>query len=456
MKKSKILRCFMAVLVASLLCVNASYADAGVETNDAMMKMVKELQSQVVGLQSEIKSLRKQVKDSESVEKQVQGLESDLKKLQNAKPAAPAQVAQAVVPSWLEGTNFGGDIRLRWDSTLNNTDHTATDDGNADRHRGRARLRYGITKQVNEQLLAGFRLVTGAGALRTYYADLGTSTDGFGKWTTYIDQAYLKYTPEYVDDLTIYGGKFAQNWKTKGILIHGDMPGFEGIAESYKMQVNDSVSLEFNAAQLILAEGSGFDADSELYVVDAAAGGSFGDDMTWRLQATSYIFDGWNEASAANLAGTGRTANSATIDDPRVGVLTGDLGFSVADIPVSLWAMGGMNFNESAHGTSVRDQRKMYAFGTSLNKLANPGDISFSYKYAYVEQNSFASELISTDLGGTGTQAHIFCLDYLLFPSTTLTAAVVVPRELSAPSTATVTDKDTDVVTMKFMATTKF
>ncbi len=82
------------------------------------------------------------------------------------KPAAPQ------TPPWLAGLRFYGDLLLRYEA-INYSGDTK------DINRGRFRLRFGVEKQVADELLLGFRLASGSNNDPTSANQ--TFTDDFSK-----------------------------------------------------------------------------------------------------------------------------------------------------------------------------------------------------------------------------------------------------------------------------------
>lgn len=438
MRKSKVMRSMMALLVCVFFVQTVSFADAGADAK-ALSKLVEKLEKQVDELQGEIKELKKNQVPSK-LEEDVKCLQRDFNTMRVEQeratrvPTVPADVGQ--VPTWLEGTHFGGDLRVRYQPRSNNK--------TPDRNRFRVRLRYGVSKQLNDELKAAFRLATGSTAnRRDYHETLGNTTTDFDKYDVWVDQAYLKYTPNWLENLTLYGGKFPQNWKDKGILIHPEGCGFDGFGQSYVYQITDDLKVDINLAQLIYAEGAGLDADGEMYVFDTGLSGCY-EEITWGLRGTAYLFTG--------LQDSGSTLNAGVDEgDFRTLVGTIDLGFDVQDIPVALFTQGAVNTNTKDSGGDTRSQQLFWAAGIGINKLQKPGDWALGYKYAYLEGQVMPSDLPDADLAaiGDGGQMQWLWAQYRLFDHTDLSATLLLPREVDG-------DQDSDTVIAKIQIDTRF
>ena len=444
--------CVMAVLVSLLVVTPMSYADEGAVTgNDALVNLVRQLQGEIVGLQKELGALKGQFAEKPEATTALEAQVSNLKKEINAiksKPALAPIVTQAgaEVPSWLEGTTFGGDILVRWESQYN--------DDVLDRQRGRVRMRYGIAKQLNDELYAKFRIVTGSSSDNEAAATTmgGGTSDPFPMFSIALDQAYLKYQPNYVENLTVCAGKIPINWNVKGWLWDKDINP-DGIGESYTYAINDDLTAYVNLAQLIMTESQlSANGDSEVYVFQSGIKG--GTDITWGAYGTAYWFDGFSEA--------GNAADTTLEGNPFVCALTGDLGFSINEIPIALYAQGAMNMNKR---TKDGSEILHYAAGVTVNELAEQGDWQCGYAVAYMEDDVMPAGLTNGDLGyissangitgssrvkASAALLHSLNVQYRLFPSTDLSLTVLVPHGLNGDNS------ETETCITKVQALTRF
>ncbi len=499
MKRNKFICCVFAVLVSCLFTISTAYADVGEEDVNQLKGTIKDLEKQVDSLQDQVKDLLGELKEKPEVPKDIENQIKDLQKEVDALRAKPpvrmpeVPVSAGTMPSWLEGTHFSGDIQLQMRSMFHNTanyqqdlpgvhdpDNSSVDTRNLitdnDRNQMRIRVRYNITKQLNDELLAGFRIATGSRSLfsdqdangfmnndgflsgdrRMSRAVAGNDDAGFNKLEAWIDQAYLKYTPDWLDGLTVWAGKFQENWKHKGLLIHDEGVGFDGIAESYRFEVVDGVNADINLAQLIISESAVDAGDAEMYVFDVGISGTYETEETpidWGLRGTTYLFAGINQGTPNNFTNLNEGLVNQPNDNPRVLLGTADLGFNVLDTPVSLFAQLGANINPTEDGDDgatrgVDGARKYWALGASVNELNEPGDFMFDYKYAYLERNVMPSGLPDEYLL-SGNQVHYWTVSYRWFPSTDLSLRLIAPRNLDG-------DKETESIMGEFNVLTRF
>lgn len=432
------------LLICAFIAIPNANADVGKIADPETKAEIQALQTMFSDLQGVLDQQKAALGNSD---KTIAALRAELADVKSQSARAAQAVASApAVPSSASIENqyalkMGGDFRFRWQSDSNNSTQ--------DRNRMRLRLRYGITKQVNDELLIGFRFATGDQTGQQYYNTLGNtatgSSNGMEKMDVWLDQAYLKYTPEMVEGLTIFAGKFAPNWKNKGLLIHPEGCGFDGVGESYVYDITDSISGDINLAQLIMSEGSGVDSDSELYVFDTGVMGTLDNGQTWGVRGTAYMFDGFSEANQT-AAGNVGLGNTTTIGNPFVAVTTLDYGFSIQEMPVNLFTQIGKNFNDATGDPANEDM--FYSVGASLKTLKDPGDWTVCYKFAHIELNAMPQTLIDADHVG-GVESHTVEFTYRLTSATDLNYTLIVPKTIDG-------DGENDTFINKFNVTTKF
>src|SRR5262245_51788744 len=90
---------------------------------------------------------------------------------------------------WLSRFSFSGDMRNRFEGIDQSKGPNATA-----RNRERLRLRFGVTAKVTDEVLAGFRLVSGDP--NDPISNMQTLGDAFTKKPISLDQAYITVTPK--------------------------------------------------------------------------------------------------------------------------------------------------------------------------------------------------------------------------------------------------------------------
>ncbi len=446
----KVMQSVLALVCCLLLGVNIGFADVGQQmadqakqaasaNTDQLMQIIKGLQDKISGMEKELGTLRSQVKNAgkvtipDSVTKEINGLKAEVKNLKNRKIELPKIAQASNVPSWIEGTKFGGSLILRYQYESYNK--------LPDRSRLCLKLRYGVSKQVTDELLVKFMLATGSQNLQNdWYVAGSSAVSTFNKANVWVEQMYVEYKPEAVEGLTLWLGKFAPNWKRRFILFDNDILGVEGVAESYKREVADGLVWDLNMAQLIATEGAGEDADSQIYVFDTGLTQSFEDSIitSMGLRGTFYLYDGYTEVNGL-----------ANVGNARVAMVSGDIGLDVAEQPLNLWWMVGKNLNDNAAVPAQGEgQDFIYGFGFNYRNLEEPGDWCLGYSFQYNEANTFPAVFADGD-SGVGQHAHKFKVGYRLFEPTDINFYVVVPRELTG-------DKDYGYVSAYVDLVTRF
>ena len=192
-----------------------------------------------------------------------------------------AQRTSAFSSNWANRIRWGGDVRLRYQADLfdeNNIenlqdpqspeDPTELINTTEDRHRGRIRARLGIKAQVNNQVEAGVRIVTGN-------EDNPVSTnDNLGNFESKgvaLDRVYLKWEP-YPDnpftDFVVWGGRIPNPFFSTGLVWDSDL-NFEGAAVQYQTNLTPRWDAFINSGVFSIQEVEQFQDDKWLYAGQA-------------------------------------------------------------------------------------------------------------------------------------------------------------------------------------------
>ena len=156
---------------------------------------------------------------------------------------------------------FSGDLRFRyeyftqsqdWSPLLDPTDATkaAKNESIPNRDRYRIRFRFGAQEQIGDEIFGAFRLVTGAQTDPTSTNQTLGNEEYFK--TILVDQAFLKYTPSFLDKkFDVYAGKMPNVLDSTAITWDGDVTP-EGIAGALKLPMQFNVKGQY----MVLAENS--------------------------------------------------------------------------------------------------------------------------------------------------------------------------------------------------------
>lgn len=311
-------------------------------------------------------------------------------------------------PKWLEGLSMGGDLRLRYEAFSQN-------EATRDRNRFRYRLRWKIQKALNQDFDLGFRIVSGASNDPT--SPMQTFTGDFSYKDIFLDQAYVKYHPEFLTDniphLTkaeLGGGKVENPFfETSGGLLWDSDVMPEGFYESlgfgfFEKKLNPFVTL----GQFILQE-SAASVDAELYGVQSGvrwappgSGKESGVQLTHALGF--YDFSDYAGDSNFTISGTSLARGNTTLGstdlaarDFNILQIYNDIKFKVGNIPVKLF---GDYFTNLADQTPDPDNRNDgYQYGIKLGDAKKKGTWEASYYYGYIEANAAVGAFAESDFG---------------------------------------------------------
>jgi Putative porin len=160
----------------------------------------------------------------------------------------------------LGSITFSGDLRLRYESLLNQLNATANADnplvlGNelTARNRFRIRARLNIRGRIGKEFDWGLRL--GTSSFADTISNNQTLTDFYNRKPFGLDNVYIAWTPQRVPGLRIQGGKFDVPWLRTEMTIDNDLAP-EGLSEAYSRNFQKSKfkSLTFTAWQLPFLE----------------------------------------------------------------------------------------------------------------------------------------------------------------------------------------------------------
>jgi hypothetical protein len=211
--------------------------------------------------------------------------------------------------------SFGGDLRLRYEPFRGGT--------GADRNRGRFRARLDIKNKLSDEWSAGLRISSGDEL--DPISSNQSFTNFFQRKAFNIDRAYLVYTPNWFEPLTLTGGKFSYTWKRTELTFDNDLNP-EGLSPSLSFDFDDSPLQNVKLVGYALPfreSGSGPDS----YMVGGAVqtGWNLGSRIGFQGSAS---YSNWFRTDAIRAAQSGsskgstnRNAASATAFASRFGLL---------------------------------------------------------------------------------------------------------------------------------------
>ncbi|MBI2167841.1 MAG: putative porin [Candidatus Omnitrophica bacterium] len=312
-------------------------------------------------------------------------------------------------PQWLEGLSMGGDIRLRYEGFNQN-------EATRDRNRFRYRLRWKVTKQVTDNLELGFRFNTGASNDPT--GSNQTFTGDFNFKNIFIDQAYVKYRPMFLQDYipalssaAVAGGKFENPFLANSSTMVWDsdvMP--EGFYESFEWSLGEGRVKPYAVfGQYILQENAaspdaevygfqsgvrwtppGFEKDSGIQLTHGFAYYDFSD----YARGSNFIIDTTSLARGNTRVGSSTALAAGDFDILQV---YNALEFKVRELPVKLF--GDFAVNLADRTPDPLDRNNAYEYGLKVGNAKKKGDWETGYYYAYVEPNAVVGAFAESDFG---------------------------------------------------------
>jgi hypothetical protein len=320
---------------------------------------------------------------------------------------------------------FKGDFRFRYEDFSQSQDNSPFPDAKPtanqaipDRARYRIRLRFGAEKQFGDEVYTAFRLVTGA------QTDPTSTNQTLGNEEIYktilLDQAYLKYTPSFLDKkLDFYAGKMVNILDSTAITWDGDVTP-EGIAAAARLPLMFTAKGQY----MILAENA---SARDQYLTNLQLSRDLqvaGQDLHFMA---GYEFVPWVTSMLATVPGTftsvpaintpftvdgnGMVANSQNRGlVPNIEMLEGMLVVKnkLANVPLKWTFHAARNTNSFAltnatTGGKVKvgslSNADAFFVKLDLGTAANKGDLNGALQWGYIEPNAVLSLYSDSDSG---------------------------------------------------------
>ena len=359
---------------------NRRIAQLEVEKNAALSQQnmrIAEQDQKITDLKTEVTGQTAQTTQREEI-KQI------VKEAQNEAPP--------VLPEWLTGLDWFGDLRLRYHY------ETFSSSSMKDVSKGRFRLRFGAKKTwLEEQVEAGFRIASGS-------SDDPSSTnqsfdDNFGEKNVWIDRAYVKFTPKAVKGLELIGGKMGNPFVHTNVVWDSDVNP-EGVWAVYKCSLSDEIKPFIGAGYFQTDENSS-SHNGTLAAYQAGATVSINEDTNVTAAAAWYDYsnyeDTFDRAGGNTVIGGRLAAEEFDVLD-----VTAKVSGKVFDIPASIWA----DWAHNTKNTLDDGTEDAYGIGVKLGRNKKKGDLSVQYKYAYIEANASPGAFDDSDFGHSNSRGH--------------------------------------------------
>lgn len=300
---------------------------------------------------------------------------------------------------WATRVKIGGDIRFRHE----NID---TEDKGVKESRQRIRARLKVDAKINEEVDAGFRIVTAGGTTSTNE----TLEGGFGGKDIFFDRAFINWSPEFAKGLTSSFGKFEQPWynvSSAGLIWDSDVNP-EGVALKYKRNVGP-VDLAATGGYFILEDGDtvngkanndGFSDDMNMLHGGLSASMEFNDSIQGSIGSNAFIYN--NEATLNAATDAAFKDGDTPLEIYEVASIVDiDTGF----LPVYVYAQYAIN---AAAENEDKNTAWLAGFGTKY------GPFKMDYNYRDTQEDAVADSYNDSDFaaGADAARGHKVKLAY--------------------------------------------
>jgi hypothetical protein len=312
-----------------------------------------------------------------------------------------------VAAALLGGWEFGGDLRLRWESFIYDEDATGVEATN--RYRMRYRARLSAQKQLYDWLRIGFRIASGESDDRSTNQTLGSGPD-FDTDDLRFDKAWAALTPNVGEDTTleIVAGKLTNPywWKTgKDFLLWDHDVTLEGAHVRATHRLREDFELFGDAGYYVASEESS-SADPKLLAVQGGAIFAPCEDTEVGLRGSGYFWHSLDFSGDPDDPGFidramsfGNLPNAFEGTKMRIGAASAYVAYEgVEGWPVTVFGTIARNFSADRStilGESVGDEDDAWIAGLQIGdkrKLARLGLV-----YGEIEANGVHAQLFDSD-----------------------------------------------------------
>jgi hypothetical protein len=239
--------------------------------------------------------------------------------------------APDTMPVWAQHIHLFGDIRARYEgdifpsgndntgafpnfnaintgspfdvSRISNPNFPPEYNVDKDRNRFRLQLRFGLDADLGEDFRAGFRIGTGSDNQPvSLNQSLGGNGGDFSKYAIWLDRAFLEYTPNLSDRLSLDAnlGRFANPFLSTDLIFDNDL-NFDGAALKTEFQAHPGLSAFVTAGAFPVFntdlnfasnQPAKFSSDDKyLFAVQAGLDWKLASDYGLKLAGAFYDFD---------------------------------------------------------------------------------------------------------------------------------------------------------------------
>jgi hypothetical protein len=315
-----------------------------------------------------------------------------------------------VAAQLLDGLEWSGDLRLRYEAFYFDNDSRGFDEDNRYRFRYRARL--GFKKKINDWATVAMRFASGEDDHRSANQTLGKNDPDFDPDDIFIDRAYaeLRLPERHGVKAKIHAGKVPNPfvWKHgKDLLImEKDINPEGGTLLAYR-PLSERTDLFLHVGGYILSENQGKDnpgdtdqsSDPKVFGVQLGGTSRLSDTVEGGLRLSGYEWRSLDSAFITRATGKGNLT-SAFDGRARLGNVTGFLNFACSDNwPLKVYGTYIRNFtaDPAVVGGFLEDEEDT-AWGGGLEIGSPKNWAKLGVSYFHVEANSVVAQFIDSDL----------------------------------------------------------
>ncbi len=317
------------------------------------------------------------------------------------------------MPEWVNSLKFNGDLRLRFDSIYND------DPTFIDRDRFRYRMRFGATAMLANNFEAGLRLISGENAKGGFtsidpISGNASFEDNASKKIIGLDLAYLKWSPINTPDwsATSIGGKMENPFIFSDIVFDPDYTP-EGFAQQIGYNINDSHAAKLNLGGFILDEISRSSSDPFLLGSQLRLESTWSPKWQTSFGLSALMISGTENLTSANVpdqnkGNTRVNINAGTTNKPSYGplantfnpiVVDGAVIYSLESFPTYTGAFPIRLAADYVNNPAAHNNNQAFSAGITFGKSGKKGTWDLTYKYKYLESDSWFEELVDSDTG---------------------------------------------------------
>jgi len=400
-----------------------SASKAEVQAIEAQMKALADRLNRLETANSTLQTQNAELKAVvERRDAEIDYLKSQTRELREEGAVASNEISKVKGADWATRIKGRGDLRYRHEyigtEYVTGSGATATVTDAADRTRHRIRARLGFDAQVTDNVKATLLLATGGDDPRSSNQTLGSQ--GTRK-SVGVDMAFADWTVQPGMNL-ILGKQPWPFWRPGSSLFYDGDYNPEGGAFKFDRGMFFGSAYGWWLSEQYASNPQGENSDGNVFGAQVGVKFAlFGGET--RVAAHYYNCGACQDQSSILFSNSGFGNTTYTVgtsttrilrDDFDVLDIAGEMGLTVADRPLTLWAQYAVNTaaEEGSVGPTgtadpfVNDTLDTaYSIGASYGRASNPKTWAVAAWYEYREANSLFGQFVDSDFGDGATDS---------------------------------------------------